>query len=194
MERNTSQVPKASADLVYSPSARAFHWVTAALVAVMVPVGLYMVWRGNATNFDALTATLYDAHKLTGFLTLGLIVARLIYRFRNGAPPDEPTLDWWQKTAAHLTHWGIYALLLAIPLLGWVGVSAYDARSIFGLFNLPALTAKNETAANLAFLLHYWAAMLLVAMVAAHVGAALFHHLIRGDGVLRRMLPALQRR
>ena len=84
--------------------------------------------------------------------------------------------------------------MLAIPLLGWVGVSLYDARSIFGVFSLPALAAKNQDAANLAFLLHYWAAMLLVAMVAAHVGAGLYHHLIRGDGVLRRMLPNLRKR
>ena len=194
MERNTSPVPQASTDLVYAPAARAFHWLTAAVIAVMVPAGLYMVWRGNATNFDALTATIYDAHKLAGFLTLWLIVARLVYRFRNGAPPDEPTLEWWEKAAAHLTHWGLYALLLAIPLLGWVGVSLYDARSIFGLFNLPALAAKNQEAANTAFLLHYLAAMLLLGVVAAHVGAAFYHHFIRGDGVLRRMLPALRRR
>ena len=194
MERNTAKAQPVKADLVYTPAARAFHWATVALVTVLIPVGLYMVWRGNATNFDATTARLYDLHKLFGFLTLLLIVGRLTYRLRNGAPPDEPTLEWWQKAASHLTHWGLYGLLLTIPVLGWIGVSYYDARNIFGIFNLPALAAKNENAANTAFMLHYWAAMLLVAMVAAHVGAALYHHLIRGDGVLRRMLPGLRQR
>ena len=194
MEPNTANTRPMASELVYAPVARALHWLTLAFVAVLVPLGLYMAWRGNATNFDALTARLYDVHKLLGFMLLWLVVARLVYRVRNGAPPDEPTLEWWQKAAAHLTHWGLYGLLLAIPLLGWVGVSYYDARSIFGLFNLPSLAAKNEAMSEQVFLWHYRAAMLLVLMIAAHIGAALYHHLIRGDGVLRRMLPALKPR
>ena len=189
--KNPSHLP---GELVYAPPARAFHWVTLAFVAVLLPLGLYMAWRGNATNFDATTARLYDLHKLLGFVLLWLVVARLFYRLRNGAPADEPTLEWWQKAAAHLTHWGLYALLLAIPLLGWFGVSFYDARNIFGVFDLPALARKNQATSELVFLLHYWAAMLLALMVVAHVGAGLYHHIIRGDGVLRRMLPALKRR
>lgn len=181
-------------DLVYSPTARMFHWLTVAMVAVLVPLGLYMVWRGTATNFDAMTGRLYDLHKMLGFLLLLLVIARLGYRLRNGAPPDEPTLEWWQKAAAHLTHWGLYALLLAIPMLGWTGVSLYGARSIFGIVSLPPLVAQNQDAATTVFLVHFLAAMLLVAMIGAHVGAALFHHLIRRDGVLRRMLPGLKPR
>ncbi len=180
-------------ELVYSPTARLFHWVTVAIIATLIPLGLYMVWRGQATNFDATTATLYDLHKLLGFITLWLIVARLVYRFRHGAPPDEPTLEWWQKAAAHLTHWGLYGLLLVMPILGWIGISLYDARTIFGFITLPALAAKDQVAATLVFQLHYWGALLLAAMVCAHIGAALFHHVIRKDGVLRRMLPSLKR-
>ena len=194
MQPTAANKQSTATSLVYAPAARAFHWVTVAFVASLVPLGLYMTWRGNATNFDALTARLYDMHKLFGFLLLLLVLARLVYRFRNGAPADEPTLEWWQKAASHLTHWGLYALLLAIPMLGWIGVSYYDARSIFGLFNLPSLAAKNEAMSEQVFLWHYRAAMLLVLMIAAHIGAALYHHLIRGDGVLRRMLPALKPR
>ena len=192
MERRPAAPSEIAAPaLVYSPTARRFHWWTVAFVAILVPVGLYMVWRGKTTNFDALTGRIYDLHKLGGFFLLWLVVARLVYRFRNGAPPDEPTLEWWEKAAAHLTHWGLYCLLLAIPLLGWLGVSLYGARSIFGVVSLPPLAAQNQGAAELVFLLHYLAAMLLVAMIGAHVGAALFHHVIRRDGVLRRMLPGL---
>ena len=194
MQPTAANKQSTATSLVYAPAARAFHWVTVAFVASLVPLGLYMTWRGNATNFDALTARLYDMHKLFGFLLLLLVLARLVYRFRNGAPADEPTLEWWQKTAAHLTHWGLYALLLAIPLLGWFGVSYYDARNIFGVFDLPALAGKNQATSELVFLVHYWAAMLLALMIVAHIGAGLFHHFIRGDGVLRRMLPALKRR
>lgn len=193
-KRGTTGAADADRELVYAPPARGFHWATVLLVTILVPLGLYMVWRGNATNFDAMTNTLYDTHKTIGFGLLCLIVARLIYRLRNGAPPDEPTLEPWQRVLSHLTHWGLYALLLVIPALGWLGVSFYGARSLFGLVSLPPISAKNEDTATLVFTLHYYAAMLLVLMVTAHVGAAIYHHVIRGDGVLRRMLPSLPRR
>jgi cytochrome b561 len=179
---------------VYSTVARKFHWITALIIVCMIPTGIYMVERGKTTNFDALTNTLYSWHKLFGFLLLWFIVARLIYRFTKGAPPDEPTLEPWQKAAAHLTHWGIYALLLAVPLLGWIGVSLYPALGVPGGFSLPALTSPNDKMAGTVFFLHKIGGILLALAVAAHVGAALFHHLIRKDNVLRRMLPGLKAR
>jgi cytochrome b561 len=181
-------------DQVYSPTARRFHWWTVAFILAQIPIGLYMVWRGEATGFDALTNQLYSSHKLIGFLILLLVVARLVYRFRNGAPPDEPTLEWWQKLASHFTHWGLYLLLLVIPILGWLGVSMYGARSIFGLFSLPAMASENQDRAALVFMLHKYAAFLLIAAVAMHAAAAIFHYAIRRDGVLQRMLPGLRRR
>lgn len=181
-------------DLVYSPKARAFHWITVAILAFQVPVGLYMVWRGNNVAFDALTNWLYSSHKLLGFLLLWFIVARLVYRLVNGAPPDEPTLEWWQKAASHMTHWGLYGLLLLLPILGWLGVSYYGARGTFGGFSLPALVGEDKASAETVLALHKWAAYLLIAMVGVHVGAAIYHHFLRGDGVLRRMLPGLRQR
>jgi cytochrome b561 len=178
----------------YSRAARQFHWITAGFVFVMIPVGLYMVRRGAATDFDAFTNTLYMNHKMFGFILLWIIAARLSYRFLKGAPPDEPTLEPWQKAASHLTHWGMYGLLLAVPLMGWLGVSMFDARGIpFGL-SLPSLAAKNEDAAKTVFLLHRLGAILLALLVLTHIGAALFHHFIRRDGVLRRMMPGLKER
>jgi cytochrome b561 len=194
METQIRTEPGESRDLVYSPVARAFHWVTVVFVAVMIPVGLYMVQRGAATGFDATTNTLYSAHKLAGFVLLWIVVARLAYRLIHGAPPDEPTLAWWQKAASHLTHWGLYGLLLAMPLLGWYGVSLYGALGLPGGFSLPAIATQDQKAAELVFQLHFWGAMLMLAAIGAHVSAAIFHHFIRGDGVLRRMLPGLKQR
>ncbi len=191
MNRQDKTTTQQSTELVYSPTARFFHWATVAFITVQLPLGLYMVWRGAATNFDATTNWLYDLHKLLGFILLWFVVARLVYRLSHGAPPDEPTLEWWQKAAAHLNHWGLYVLLLLVPLLGWIGISLYGARTIFGLFSLPPLANQDQKAAETVFWLHYWAAMLVLAMVAIHISAALFHHLIRRDGVLRRMLPGL---
>jgi cytochrome b561 len=183
-----------SATTHYSPIARQFHWITAGFIVVMIPIGLYMVDRGKATNFDALTNTLYSNHKMFGFLLLWIIVARLAYRLMHGAPPDEPTLEPLQKTGSHVVHWALYGLMLAVPLLGWIGVSLFDARGIpFGL-SLPALTAKDEKAAETVFMLHKAGAILIGALAIGHVGAALYHHVIRKDGVLRRMMPGLRAR
>jgi cytochrome b561 len=189
--------------LVYSAVARRFHWWTVAFVAVMLPLGTIMRERGadktvmvdgRATTvagvWDATTNALYSSHKLIGFTFLFVILGRLIYRLRNGAPPDEPTLEPWQRYASHLTHWALYGLLLAVPLGGWIGVQLYPALDIFGLFNLPAFLKPNEAMAATVFTLHSLGAKLIFLLVIVHIGAALFHHFIRKDGVLRRMLPS----
>lgn len=207
-----------SGDPVYSATARAFHWITVVVVLCQIPVGFYMVWRGGATNFDATTNTLYSAHKLVGFCLLWFIVLRLIYRLAHGAPRDEPTLLWFHKAAAHLTHWGLYVLLLVVALLGWLGVTHYGALGTLGGLSLPAVpgsdalygiaarvgsllglavpppAAPGGDKATLVFQLHVWGAMLIVAAVVLHFLAAMYHHFIRGDGVLRRMLPGLTKR
>lgn len=178
---------------VYSATARHFHWVTAAGVFVMVPLGLAMTYRGNTLDiWDGLTNGLFSAHKLIGFLLLWLVAGRLAYRVIKGAPADEPTLEWWQKAASHLVHWLLYGLLLVVPLLGWIGVSLYPSRSIFGLFDLPALTSPDLELAGRVLGLHGFLGLAIAAVAGAHIAAALYHHLIRKDGVLRRMLPSLK--
>lgn len=179
---------------IYSPMARALHWLTVLAIAVMVPVGLFMTSRAERNIWDGLTNALYSSHKLAGLAVLLLVVCRLGYRLKQGAPPDEPTLEPWQKVVSHVTHWALYGLLLAVPLLGWTGISLYPALDIFGLFKLPGLVAANQPASSTVFMFHKFGAFVLLGLVAMHVGAALFHHLIRKDGVLRRMLPGLKPR
>lgn len=193
MQADDPAAGMAARPAVYSPAARRFHWITVAAVFVMIPLGLGMTYRGNTLDlWDELTNGLYSAHKLLGFLVLWLTAGRLAYRLLHGAPPDEPTLEWWQKAASHLVHWALYGLLLVVPLLGWIGVSLYPALTIFDLFNLPALAAPNEEAAKRVLALHGWLAILLALAVAGHIVAALSHHFVRRDGVLRRMLPGLR--
>lgn len=178
---------------VYSPAARALHWITVAAVFVMIPLGLTMTYRGNTLDiWDGVTDALYSTHKLLGFLVLWLSAGRLIYRLVHGAPPDEPTLEWWQKAASHLLHWVLYGLLLIVPLLGWIGISLFPALTVFNLFDLPALAAPNEEAAKKVLFVHGSLAILLALLACGHIGAALFHYFIRKDGVLRRMLPGLK--
>lgn len=178
----------------YSGTARALHWITVALVALQVPVGLVMVYRGKTLNlWDTLTGALYNGHKLAGIAILLLVLWRLAYRFTRGAPPDEPTLEPWQKLASHANHWGLYLLLVAVPVAGYVGISLFPALDIFGLFKLPGLVAPNKAAAGTAFAVHLALAIGLVLLIAMHVAAALFHYFVRKDNVLGRMIPRLRR-
>jgi cytochrome b561 len=183
-------------EATYSTAARRFHWWTVALLAIQVPVGLYMTYRGNVQSiWDGLTNTLYSSHKTLGLVILVLVVARLVYRLVHGAPSDEPTIEWWQKAASHATHWSLYLLLILVPIVGWLGISLYGAREVFGIATIPALAAQNSEAAGPVLMLHRYLALLTVALIAMHIGAAVvLHYFIRKDGVLQRMLPWAGRR
>jgi cytochrome b561 len=177
----------------YSPLQKILHWLIALLVLGMLAVGLYMVYRGNATNFDDLTNTLYTWHKTVGFVVLWLVVVRAFVRLTRGAPPPEPSLNILQRIAAEVTHLGIYLLLLVVPVLGWVGVSAYGARGVVGGLSLPELIAKDDGLGERILWLHGWAAYALGALIAGHIGAALLHRFILRDGVFQRMWPSHRR-
>jgi cytochrome b561 len=179
--------------LAYSAIARQFHWWTVGVIAAQVPLGLAMTVRGGRLGiWDTLTNTLYSAHKLLGVIAFCLVAARLCYRALHGAPPSEPGLASWQRIMGHLTHWGIYALLLATPALGYLGVQLYPALDVFGVFSLPALMAPNNAASTWVLQLHGILAVTLIVLVAGHVAAAMFHYFIRRDGVVTRMLPRIR--
>jgi cytochrome b561 len=175
-------------EVAYSLAARRFHWWTVAALAVQIPLGLYMAYRMHAAQlFGTLTDSLYSTHNLLGVSILLLVLARLGYRLANGAPPDEPTITWWQKGAAHATHWALYVMLLITPVLGYLGISLFDARDVFGLFSLPPLTSPDQAMASRVFYYHWLAAVVIVLLAGVHIAGALFHYFIRRDGVLRRM-------
>jgi cytochrome b561 len=190
------QTPSRRAEVeVYGRLARFLHWLTVALIAVQLPVGLYMAYRGNVLNvWDKVTGALYNSHKLVGVTILLVVLCRLAYRLIHGAPAHEPTLEPWQKGASRLNHWGMYVLLICAPVAGYVGVALFPALDIFGLFSLPAVVAPDKEASKTAFLVHKLLVGLLVLLIAVHVTAALFHYFVRKDNVLGRMLPRLLRR
>jgi cytochrome b561 len=172
----------------YSPLQRMLHWITVAIVSIMIPVGLYMVYRGKWSNFDALTNTLYSWHKLIGFCLLWLIVVRIIVRLIRGAPPPEP-LHPLQQAAATATHFGMYVLLLVVPILGWTGLSAYGAMDAALGIKLPQIISKNEALSETILHYHGWAAIGLGLLALMHIGAALMHRFILKDRVFARMWP-----
>lgn len=172
----------------YSSTAKFLHWATAFGVFGMLPVGLYMVWRGQRTNFDEATNALYSGHKLTGFILLWLIALRILYRARRGAPPPAASLTSFERAASGAVHHLLYVLLPITPLLGWAGTSAYGALDVFGLFSLPPLLPANQALGETILKIHGYAALTLAALVAAHVGGALMHGVIKRDGVMNRMI------
>ncbi len=183
---------RAEGPQTYSATAHQFHWWTFVLVAVQFVLGIVMLVRASWLGiWDFTTNTAYSAHKLLGVIVFLVVVARLLYRARRGAPADEPSLEPWQKRVSHLTHWAIYALLIIVPLIGWFGVQLYPALDVFGLFSLPAVVPPDNAASVWVLRLHAIAAFVLAFLLIMHTTAALYHHFIRGDGVLARMLPWL---
>ena len=191
---------------VYSPRARAFHWLTVAVILIQVSVGFYMHYRGNEmewTNadgelqhglFDAFTGILYDSHKLLGVTILLIILARLVNRMMSGAPSHEPTIEPWQKISSTIVHWALYAVLIVTPVLGYLGASYYGATTLFNTIKLPALVAKDKPMAEEVLEFHEMAVYVLLALIAVHVAAAIYHYTVRKDNVLARMLPGLLKR
>ena len=168
----------------YSPSARALHWLTAALVLVLIPVGIIManIGPGTPQNF------LYNLHRSIGVLLLPLVLARLIYRLGHPPPPLPADIPAAQQFAATLMHRALYALLIIQPIVGLIATSAYRAAiSFFWLFELPPVWPQDRPFSERVFLGHRVIGFLLAILLCGHVGAALYHHFVRRDSVLRRM-------
>jgi cytochrome b561 len=171
----------------YSATARRLHWWTAALVTVQIPIGLYMANQGNELNIpDGTLAKLFSTHKLIGIAIFFLVAARLAYRLTHGKPPDEPSIAPWQKIASHINHWGLYLLLILVPLGGFLGILLYPSLDIFGV-TLPAFVSPDREAAVRIFHWHMIGAFGVLVLAGIHAIAATYHYYLRRDGVLRRM-------
>lgn len=172
---------------VYSPIARLLHWLTAIAVIAAIPLAIAM---SNAPS-GPVQNTLFDLHRSFGALILLLVLIRLPYRLFAGAPPPEPGLPRWQLGLSHAVHWLLYLFLLVMPIVGWVGTSAYGAPiTVFWLFEMPAIVDKNEALANTLLGWHATAGLVMGGLVIIHIAAALYHRFVRHDGVLARMLPS----
>jgi cytochrome b561 len=134
-------------------------------------------------------------HKWIGMSILMLVVLRLLWRWTNTVPAAPPGMPGWQIGAARLSHISLYALLIIQPLAGWM-MSSAKALSVtwFGLFTFPDLVPPSQQTFELMHEIHEVCAMLILVLAALHVAAALKHHFVDHDDVLRRMLPMRLRR
>ncbi len=137
------------------------------------------------------SSILIYCHIWFGITILFVVVIRLFWRLTHGEPVPESGLPLWQVAAARLMHWLLYALLFVIPLLGWMNASWRGMPvTFFNVFELPKLLETRAPGWNWTGDLHaVLANYFLPGLVGAHLTAALYHYLIRRDGVLQRMLP-----
>ncbi|MFJ1267554.1 cytochrome b [Legionella lytica] len=159
------------------------HWIIAALLMGLLALGLYMV--NLPISLEKLK--LYGWHKEFGFLVLFLALFRLIWRLSNTTP--ELALPWLEQIAARSMHGIFYGFMLAMPITGWLITSAAGLpASFFGLFSLPNLVAPDPNKLTLFEWMHQWLGYALIVAICLHAAAALKHHFINKDDILRRML------
>jgi len=170
--------------------AKFFHWVMAALILAQIALGLTAAsWRVSPTKLE-----LFFWHKSTGMLILLLVALRLLWRLANPAPALPSGMPAWERAAARASHLLLYALMIALPIAGWIVNSASNVPfRIFWLIPLPAVVAPDKSTADLAALVHGGLAALLGLVLVAHIGAALRHHFVKRNTVLTRMLPGAGR-
>jgi cytochrome b561 len=164
---------------------RVLHWITAFLILSMIPLGVVIAneWGGSAQD------SLYDLHRSIGATVIPLVVLRLIYRWTHPPVPLPDDIPAIQRLAAHATHWGLSALLIVQPITGWIAASAYRAPvRVFGWFNLPPIWPENRVFSDQLFLVHGLIGIAIAGLVGAHIGAALYHHFVRKDRILMRMI------
>nr|VFK19580.1 MAG: cytochrome b561 [Candidatus Kentron sp. LPFa] len=168
----------------YGIIAKGFHWFLFLMLGLMIVGGniIEEMPRG-AEKFEAM-----GVHKSLGVLVLILIFLRLIWRFINVTPKDQEGTPAIQSLVAHATHWALYVLMFAQPLVGiLMSQSAGYAVNFFGLYELPTLLAKDPSLAEFFHEAHGMVWILLLLVVIVHAAGALYHHFIVKDDTLWRM-------
>ena len=170
----------------YTATAVGLHWLIALAIFATFALGVYM--HDLPLSPDKLR--LYSWHKWAGVTIFALVVLRLAWRLAHRPPELPATVPAWQRSAATLAHGLLYVLMLAIPLSGWLMSSAKGFQTVlYGVLPLPDLIGKNAELGELLATLHKLLNLTMAGLVVAHVGAALKHHCVDRNDVLRRMLP-----
>ena len=171
----------------FTPLQRLLHWLMAACVLAMLFIGVGMV-----STVMPKYLTLVSIHKPLGIAILVLALIRLALRLRYGAPPLPGDLPEPMKLAAEFSHYFLYALMIGMPLIGWAMMSAAAYPVVlFGGWHLPAILPQSDSLHTLLWNAHFYLAFAFFALILLHVAAALFHALVRHDGVFETMAPVM---
>ena len=172
----------------YTTIAIALHWLIALMILISLAVGLYM----TSLKFSPEKLQLYNWHKWAGVTIFLLVLVRIVWRLSHAAPPMPP-LPAWQRHAASASHYLLYALMIVIPLSGWLMSSAKGFQTVyFGVMPLPDLIDKNKAIGDSLQWIHRSLNFTMIAIIVLHAAAALKHHFIDRDDVLQRMLPHIR--
>jgi cytochrome b561 len=159
----------------FTPLQRLLHWLMAFCILAMLFIGVGMV-----STVAPKYLPLVSIHKSLGIAILGLALIRLAVRLRYGAP----------LLAAHLSHYALYILMIAMPLIGWAMLSAAAYPVVlYGGVRLPPILPQSDSLHTLLWNAHFYLAFLFFALILMHLAAALFHALVRRDGVFETMAP-----
>ncbi len=165
----------------------ALHWL---LLALMIAVYACIELREFYPKGSDIRENFKTWHFMLGLLILGLASFRLVFRCFQSTPPIQPTPPKWQTGLAHLAHTFLYVLMIAVPIGGWLILSAAGKPIPFFGLSLPALVEENKELAKTIKKIHTTVGEIGYYVIALHAAAALFHHYIVKDNTLRRMLPS----
>jgi len=169
----------------YGPVARAVHWIIAALIVALIPLGWYMV---GLEYYDPWSHDTLEIHKGLGMIVLLLASIMISWKIAGRGTRITESRKQWEVIAAKITHYLLYALMLVVPATGYiVSTSAGAGVSVFGLFEVPAVLPKSVPLRDAAISVHYYFAYAGVGLIALHVAGALKHHFIDGGDTLRQM-------
>jgi cytochrome b561 len=170
--------------------AQFLHW----LIVILIIIQVILANIAEDLPIGPKKIEVYAWHKSVGITVLSLAILRLLWRWANPTPELPSTLKPYERMLAKVTHFGLYLLLFAQPLTGWMMTSARGFPvSWFGFWQLPDFVPKNQALYNAMKETHDTLALALYVIVFLHVVAALKHHFFLKDDVLRRMLPFTKR-
>jgi cytochrome b561 len=200
-DQSVDEEGKMQEPLRYDAVAISLHWLTALAVIGLLLVGPVMA---DLERTDPLRPLLFGLHKSFGIFVLLATLFRLAWRLSHRPPALPATLPGWESRLIHFTHRAFYALLLAVPLLGWAMNSSGKEPApmvLFGAIPWPLLPVLPDLAPEIRKPIHDFCegahgavAYLMAGLLALHVAAALRHRFLRKDGLAERMLPEFRKR
>ena len=173
----------------YGTPSIALHWL---MFLVIVAAYATMEFKSIFPKGSAAREATATWHYTLGLCVFLLVWLRLLMRFMGPEPAIEPALPAWQALAARVVHWAMYALMISLPLLGWLTLSAKGTPVSFFGVELPALTATDKGLARWFKDFHESLANVGYFLIGLHAAAALYHHYVRRDNTMKLMLPITQ--